>query len=85
MKYTQNEAIEFECAREVITNLISIYMGQIYEESSKPNPDAEFLSKLNSYHLRLVKERKSFHVKDHVRIPVEADHDSGGMPTGNPI
>lgn len=64
-KYTQDEAIEFECAREAITDLISIYNGQIYEESSKTKPDDELLSKLRLYRYRLVLERSTFHVKDH--------------------
>jgi len=73
-KYTQDEAIEFECAREVITDLISIYNEQIREESSKAKPDDELLSKLRLYRYRLVLERSTFHVKDHeiiARINVE--------------
>lgn len=43
MKWTQDQAIAFECAREVITHLMAIQTGRIADESHKKNPDSELL------------------------------------------
>ena len=73
-KWTQDEAIDFECAREVITDMRAILTGEIAEESSKENPDAERLERLHAESSRLFRERAGLHVKDHdaiVRVRAE--------------
>lgn len=67
-KWTQSEAIAFECAREVITDLHAILTGQIVEECSKPQPDAERLISLSAERSRLFQERAGLRVKDHAEI-----------------
>jgi len=64
-KWTQTEAVDFECAREVITDLQAILSGLIYDESSKEHPDAERLATLEAERSRLFHERAGLHVKDH--------------------
>ena len=63
-KWTQDQAIAYECARECITDLRAILTGQIYEESSKPHPDAERLASLRAERSRLFRERAALGVKD---------------------
>ncbi len=67
-KWTQSEAVAFECAREVITDLHGIITGQIAEESGKPQPDAERLASLSAERTRLFQERAGLRVKDHAEI-----------------
>lgn len=67
-KWTQDEAIDFECAREVITDLQAILTGQIAEEGGKEHPDAERLAALRAERSRLFRERVGLHVKDHDAI-----------------
>ncbi len=67
-KWTQDEAIDFECAREVITDLQAILTGQIAEEGGKKHPDAERLAALRAERSRLFRERGGLHVKDHDAI-----------------
>lgn len=35
MTWTQEQSINFECAREVINDLMAIYTAKIYEERKK--------------------------------------------------
>jgi len=67
-KWTQEEAIAFECAREVITHLRAILTSQIADESSKEHPDAEKLAHLYAESSRLFRERAGLHVKDHAEV-----------------
>jgi hypothetical protein len=67
-KWSQDEAIAFECAREVITDLHGIFTGQIAEESGKSQPDAERLASLRAERSRLFQERAGLRVKDHAEI-----------------
>ncbi len=67
-KWTQNEAVAFECAREVITDLRAILTGQIAEESGKEHPDAERLATLRAERSRLFHERAGLHVKDQATV-----------------
>jgi hypothetical protein len=67
-KWTQDEAIAFECAREVITDLRAILTDQIAEESSKAPPDADKLESLHAESSRLFRERAGLHVKDHAEV-----------------
>jgi len=67
-RWTQEEAIAYECAREAITGLRAILTGQIAEESGKPYPDAERLADLRAERSRLFRERAGLRVKDHAEI-----------------
>jgi len=67
-KWTQDEAIAFECAREVISDLMAIQTAQIAEESSKENPDVERVDSLRAERSRLFCERAGLHVKDHAMV-----------------
>lgn len=67
-KWTQSEAIAFECAREVITHLRAILTGQIAEEASKERPDAERVAALHAERSRLFRERAGLRVKDQATV-----------------
>jgi hypothetical protein len=67
-EWTQDEAIDYECAREVITDLRAILISQIYEESKKPQPDAELVERWEAESQRLFRERANLHVHNHVEI-----------------
>jgi len=67
-QWTQDEAIAYECACEVIGDLRGILTGQIHEESGKEHPNAERLEHLYAERSRLFRERESLHVKDHDKI-----------------
>jgi len=67
-KWTQTEAVDFECAREVITHLRAILTSLIYDESSKEHPDAERLATLEAERSRLFHERAALRVKDHAAV-----------------
>lgn len=67
-KWTQDEAIDFECACDVITDLRAILTGRIAEEGSKEHPDAERVAALRAERSRLFRERAGLHVKDHDAI-----------------
>jgi len=63
-QWTQDEAIAFECAREVITDMMAIRTDQIAEEASKAAPDADHLASLRVERSRLAQERAALHVDD---------------------
>ena len=67
-QWTQEEAVAFECAREVITDLMAIQTGQIAEESGKQTPDAARLAALRAERSRLAQERAGLHVGDHTHV-----------------
>lgn len=67
-KWTQNEAVAFECAREVITDLQAILTGQIVEETNKEQPDDERVAVLRAARSRLFRERAELRVKDHAAV-----------------
>jgi hypothetical protein len=67
-EWTQDEAIAYECAREVITDLRAILISQVYEESKKSHPDAELLERWEAESQRLFRERANLQVHDHAEI-----------------
>lgn len=67
-KWTQDEAIAFECAREVITDLRAILTSQITEEANKEHPDTQRLTELRTERSRLFRERAGLRVKDHTTV-----------------
>jgi hypothetical protein len=74
-QWTQDEAIDYECAREAITHMRAILTSQITEESRKEHPDAERLESLYAESSRLFRERAGLRVKDHAEIArVQAEY-----------
>ncbi|QNP47187.1 hypothetical protein [Diaphorobacter aerolatus] len=67
-KWTQTEAIAFECACEVITDLRAILTGQIADETRKENPDAKLIASLRDERSRLFRERAGLSVKDQATL-----------------
>lgn len=67
-KWSQGEAIAFECAREVISDLNAILTGEIAEESDKPSPDVARIASLRAERSRLFQERANLHVHDYEEI-----------------
>lgn len=68
MKWTQDEAIAFECAREVITDMMAIQTGQIAEENRKAALDTGRLASLRAERSRLAMERSALHVNDQATV-----------------
>ena len=68
MSWTQDEAIAYECAREVITDLIGIHSGQIAEEESKAQPNAARIKALEAESLRIFRERRALRVEDGAEV-----------------
>ena len=62
--WTQEQSINFECARDTINHVIAIYFAEIYNEEKKISPDVQKLTTLNERRLQLVRERKSMHADD---------------------
>lgn len=63
-KWTQEEAIAYECARECITHLMAIYTGEIHND----NPTPERLAELRAARARLAAELRGLRVHDHAEI-----------------
>lgn len=68
IQWTQDQAIAFECAREVITDMMAICTGRITEEAAKEAPDADQMAALRADRSRLAQERKTFHVTDDAEV-----------------
>lgn len=64
-KWTQDEAIAFECARECITDMIGICSSAIFAEKEKAFPDQDQIEKLEARMFELVGERRDLRLKDH--------------------
>jgi predicted transcriptional regulator len=67
-RWTQEEAVAYECAREVITHLRAILTGEIADEESKPVPDVVRLKSLRAEWERLFHERANLHVDSHKEV-----------------
>jgi hypothetical protein len=57
MKWTQEEAIAFECARECITDMMAICSGQLAEERASKAPDVARILSLETDLVQLSQER----------------------------
>ena len=68
MSWTQDEAIAYECAREVVTDVIGIHSGQIAEEENKPQPDAARIKAVEAECLRIFQERRALRVEDGAEV-----------------
>jgi len=67
-KWTQDQAIAFECAREVITDMMAIQTALIVTETEKINPDLEYLIDLRTKRSKLAIERSGLHVDEEGKI-----------------
>jgi hypothetical protein len=67
-RWTQEESVNFESARETITALMAIHTRQAYEESKKQRPDPGRLAALEIELSRLAEERSSLRVADHANV-----------------
>lgn len=67
-KWTQDEAIAFECACDAIRHMMSICSGALCDEKRKSKPDALRIAEIEKRMDELWRERTSFHVKDHEKI-----------------
>jgi len=67
-QWTDDEAINYECAREAITSVRAILTAQIHEEAKKPDPDAAYLEDLYAERSRMFDERAALHVNDQTNI-----------------
>lgn len=60
--WTQEQAIAYECAREVITDLSAICTARIYDELAKQTPDHGLVVSLEEKITRLFNERRELTV-----------------------
>lgn len=67
-KWTQEESIAFECARECITDLISVYSSLLWKEEHKPAPDTSRINELRIEMTRLGQERSVLRGTHHEEI-----------------
>lgn len=69
-KWTQDEAIAFECARECITHMMAICSEAIADDETRGKPDNNRLSTLEARLSELAKERAELTITDQDRIAV---------------
>lgn len=67
-RWTQEEAIAFESARECITDLAGIYTGLIEEAKSRPFVSQAEIDALRAKRSELVHERAQLHLQDTERV-----------------
>lgn len=67
-KWTQEQAIAYECARELIGHLIAIKSKQIEHERSKPTLDQERIEALRQERTMLDRERHDLRVTDDTAV-----------------
>lgn len=67
-KWTQDQAVAFECARECITDMMGICTAKIDEEEGRASPDAARLAELEQELSGLAKERSSLTINDDDRV-----------------
>lgn len=74
-KWTQDDAVAFECAREVITDLMAIKSREIAVEEARSAPDADRLASLESVLAKLASERNALRGIDRATVAkIRADY-----------
>jgi hypothetical protein len=68
LKWTQEEAISFEAAKDCIGHWIAIHSEQIFDEKNKDFPDLFILKKLTDERSRLCDERREMPFDDPEKI-----------------
>jgi hypothetical protein len=66
--WTQDEAIDFEVAREAINRVMSICTHQIANEERKADPDFVVIEALSDRLANLHRQRTELRLKDHAEI-----------------
>lgn len=69
-KWTQDQAVAFEAARECLTDMMSICSAAIEAEEAKASPDPVRLTQLEQDLADLARERAALTVHDEARIAV---------------
>jgi hypothetical protein len=67
-KWTQDEAINYECARECITDLMGIFSTAIDDEETSSSPDQSKIDDMLKSRTSLAHERMALRLEDHDRI-----------------
>lgn len=67
-KWTQDEAINYECARECITDLMGIFSMAIDDEESSSSPDQAKIEDMLATRTLLARERMALRLEDHDRV-----------------
>ena len=68
MTWTQEQSINFECAREVINDLMAIYTTKIHRERSKTVPDLALINTLLAERSRLHQEKSALGADDDAAV-----------------
>lgn len=63
-RWTQDQAVSFEAARECLTDMMGICSAAIADEESKASPDAKRLAQLEGELSSLAQERLSLTIED---------------------
>jgi hypothetical protein len=67
-RWTQDQAIAYESARELIGHMMAIKSEQIEQEQGKKTPDKERIEALRLERLALHQERSALHVTDDAQV-----------------
>jgi hypothetical protein len=67
-RWTQDQAIAYECARELIGHLMAIKSEQIEQGLGKVTPDQERIEALRLERSVLHQERNALHVTDDAQV-----------------
>jgi len=67
-KWTQEQSVAFESAREAISDLMSIKTNQIEMEIESEHPRQEVIELLRAERSRLARERSELRVVDDARV-----------------
>lgn len=67
-RWTQEQAIAYECARELIGHMVAIKSEQIEREQCRETPDKERIKALRLERRALHQERDALHVADDVQV-----------------
>ena len=68
MSWTQEQSINFECARDVINDLMAIYTTKIHRERNKTVPDLALINTLLAERSRLHQEKSALHANDDAAV-----------------
>lgn len=67
-RWTQEQAIAYECARELIGHVIAIYSANIDEALGRPTPDMALVNTLRKDRADCARERDALRVTDDVGV-----------------
>lgn len=68
VKWTQDQAVAFECARECITDMMGICSAKISDEEGRAAPDSVRLALLEQELSELAQERAALTIHDDDRV-----------------